>query len=58
MLGRVIEVCPGDDQIVRAAVIKTATGVFKRPAVKLSILPLEPSLSNENSVQESNIVIE
>lgn len=40
-LGRVQEVCPGDDNIIRIAVIKTARGIFKRPAVKLSVLPIE-----------------
>lgn len=45
MLGRVQEVCPGDDHIIRTAVIKTARGIFKRPAVKLSILPIESSAS-------------
>lgn len=37
-LGRVLEVCPGTDQIIRAAIIKPTTGIFKRPAAKLSIL--------------------
>ncbi|XP_011859715.1 PREDICTED: uncharacterized protein LOC105557156 [Vollenhovia emeryi] len=43
MLGRVQEVCPGDDNIIRTAIVKTARGVFKRPAVKLSVLPIESS---------------
>lgn len=43
ILGRVQEVCPGDDNIIRAAVVKTAKGIFKRPAVKLSVLPIECS---------------
>ncbi|XP_011858216.1 PREDICTED: uncharacterized protein LOC105555782 [Vollenhovia emeryi] len=41
LLGRVQEVCPGNDGIVRAAVIKTSKGAFKRPAVRLSIMPFE-----------------
>ncbi|XP_067205391.1 uncharacterized protein [Linepithema humile] len=40
-LGRVQEVHPGDDGVVRAATIKTAKGIFKRPSNKLSLLPME-----------------
>ncbi|XP_024868253.1 uncharacterized protein LOC112452346, partial [Temnothorax curvispinosus] len=40
-LGRVISVLPGADKIVRTAVIKTSTGEYKRPAVKLCVLPIE-----------------
>lgn len=43
MLCRVQEVYPGDDNIIRTAVVKIARGIFKRPAVKLSILPIESS---------------
>ncbi|XP_011255126.1 uncharacterized protein LOC105250635 [Camponotus floridanus] len=43
MLGRVQEVCPGDDNIIRRVVIKTARGIFKRPAVKLSVFLIESS---------------
>ncbi|XP_045463807.1 uncharacterized protein LOC123673366 [Harmonia axyridis] len=38
-IGRVIEIHPGKDNIIRAVTIKTATGIFKRPAVKLCVLP-------------------
>lgn len=40
-LGRVQAVLPGEDKIVRTAVIKTATGEYKRPASKLCVLPID-----------------
>ncbi|XP_018398080.1 PREDICTED: uncharacterized protein LOC108776070 [Cyphomyrmex costatus] len=39
-LGRIQEVMPGDDRIVRTAIVKTANGEYKRPAVKLCVLPI------------------
>ncbi|XP_067208459.1 uncharacterized protein [Linepithema humile] len=41
MIGRVEEIFPGLDGIVRTATIKTANGSFKRAAAKLAILPTE-----------------
>ncbi|XP_071055150.1 uncharacterized protein [Onthophagus taurus] len=43
--GRIIEVHPGKDGIVRVATVRTSTGVLKRPATKLCPLPIE-SVSN------------
>ncbi|CAI6361523.1 unnamed protein product [Macrosiphum euphorbiae] len=40
-LGRVIDVHPGADQVVRVATIKTAEGILKRPVVKLVKLPTD-----------------
>ncbi|XP_039309629.1 uncharacterized protein LOC113004665 [Solenopsis invicta] len=40
-LGRIVETHPGTDGIVRAATIKTATGVIKRAAKALCPLPIE-----------------
>ncbi|XP_011699812.1 PREDICTED: uncharacterized protein LOC105457069 [Wasmannia auropunctata] len=47
MLGRIEEVSPGTDGIIRAATIKTSNGSFKRPATKLAVLPIEDELSKE-----------
>ncbi|XP_039311874.1 uncharacterized protein LOC105204988 [Solenopsis invicta] len=41
MLGRIVETHPGADGIVRAASIKTATGIIKRAARALCPLPIE-----------------
>ncbi|XP_072761509.1 uncharacterized protein [Anoplolepis gracilipes] len=41
VLGRVMEIHPGADEVVRAASIKTNRGIIKRPATKLCVLPIE-----------------
>ncbi|UYV84003.1 hypothetical protein LAZ67_X000860 [Cordylochernes scorpioides] len=41
-LGRIIEVFPGSDKVVRVALVRTARGVFKRPITKLAPLPFAP----------------
>ena len=43
-LGRVVEVFPGDDGIVRSAKVKTLQGTLHRPLVKLVPLPNGPEL--------------
>lgn len=40
-MGRVVEVHPGTDGIVRAATVRTAGGVFRRAATRLSVLPTD-----------------
>ncbi|KAJ8974984.1 hypothetical protein NQ317_005859 [Molorchus minor] len=40
-LGRIQEVYPGEDNIVRVVTVKTAKGVFKRTVKKICILPLD-----------------
>lgn len=40
-LARVVQVQPGKDNLVRRATVKTATGLFDRPIVKLCVLPIE-----------------
>jgi hypothetical protein len=39
-LGRIVDLHPGSDGLVRVVSVKTKTGVFKRPVVKVCILPL------------------
>uniref|UniRef100_A0A2S2PGT2 Integrase catalytic domain-containing protein n=1 Tax=Schizaphis graminum TaxID=13262 RepID=A0A2S2PGT2_SCHGA len=41
-LGRIIEVHPGPDQVVRVAKVLTKQGVITRPVVKLVPLPTDP----------------
>lgn len=41
LLGRVQEVHPGKDGVVRTATVKTAKGCLTRPLSKLAILPIE-----------------
>lgn len=40
-LGRVVEVHPGPDDIVRVVSVRTHDGTYKRPVVKLVKLPIE-----------------
>ena len=39
-LGRVIEVMPGNDGIVRVILVKTSKGTYKKPAHKVRKLPI------------------
>ncbi|CAI6347553.1 unnamed protein product [Macrosiphum euphorbiae] len=41
-LGRVTEVHPGPDDVVRVVSVRTQDGIYKRPVVKLVRLPVEP----------------
>jgi len=41
-LGRVIEVFPGSDKIVRVVRLQTSTGILTRPVVKIVKLPVNP----------------
>ncbi|XP_072389396.1 uncharacterized protein [Diabrotica undecimpunctata] len=43
-LGRVIDIHAGSDGIVRSVTLKTNSGVYKRPVVKLCVLPNENQL--------------
>ncbi|XP_036142109.1 uncharacterized protein LOC118645343 [Monomorium pharaonis] len=41
LLGRVEEIHPGADNVVRTATIRTARGLYTRPLSKIAILPLD-----------------
>ena len=43
-LGKIVGVHKGADGVVRVVSVKTATGVYRRPAVKVALLM--PELSN------------
>lgn len=47
VLGRVQSIAPGEDGVVRTAIIRTVTGEYKRPAAKLCVLPIEDCLNDE-----------
>ena len=38
-LARIIDVHPGSDRLTRVATVKTATSIYKRPIVKLCLMP-------------------
>lgn len=40
-MGKIIEVFPGEDKLIRVVNIKTQNGIFKRPIHKLCILPVK-----------------
>ena len=47
-LGRILEVFPGKDKLVRVVLVKTASGTYKRAVTRLSLL-FRPSESNQES---------
>ncbi|XP_039311166.1 uncharacterized protein LOC120359023 [Solenopsis invicta] len=47
LTGRVQQVYPDSEDVIRIAAIKTVKGVLTRPLVKLAILPIEPTISND-----------
>lgn len=46
LLGRVIELHPGKDGLVRVVSLRTKNGIIKRPVLKLSVLPIAAASSD------------
>ncbi|XP_048005788.1 uncharacterized protein LOC125241373 [Leguminivora glycinivorella] len=44
-MGRVVQLHPGNDGLVRVVTLRTKSGIIKRPIVKLSLLSTDTSLS-------------
>nr|XP_036678093.1 uncharacterized protein LOC118879348 [Drosophila suzukii] len=53
-LGRIIDLHPGADGLVRVATIKTSTGIYKRSVSKICRLPL-PRFTEESSPKLSMV---
>lgn len=45
-LGRVIDVHPGSDGLIRVATVKTQFSMLKRPIAKLTLVPINDSINN------------
>lgn len=41
LMGRIVEIHPGNDGLVRVASVRTKNGVLKRPITKLCLLPID-----------------
>ena len=55
-LGRIVKVNKGKDGVVRVATVKTAKGVYTRPAVKL--FPLEETQDVEVPQGEGDVTVQ
>lgn len=55
-VGRVVEVHPGRDGVVRVVTLKTKNGYIKRPILKLSILPIAKEEASKQKQQKSKTV--
>ncbi|XP_058808605.1 uncharacterized protein LOC131674108 [Phymastichus coffea] len=56
-LGRVTATMPGSDGLVRAVTVKTATGEYTRPIVKIARLPVQDTSSSSTAAAPSNEVV-
>lgn len=51
--GRIVEVHPGDDQLVRVVTVRTANGTYRRCVSKISKLPIQQSHSIDKDTEKS-----
>lgn len=51
--GRIIEIHPGDDQLVRVVTVRTADGTYRRCVSKISKLPIQQSHSIAKDIEKS-----
>lgn len=59
-LGRIVRTYPGSDELVRTVDVKVGENVYKRPALKVAVLPIEdnthlPSERSENASQPGGV---
>jgi len=50
-LGRVHQVHPGDDGLVRVVTVKTANSLVRRPLSKICLLPVRSSVEEDNKAE-------
>ncbi|XP_075158064.1 uncharacterized protein LOC142231336 [Haematobia irritans] len=50
LLGRVVDVVRGNDEIVRVAIIKTINGIIRRSVAKLAVLPINDNVVETHSL--------
>lgn len=55
LLGRVVDLHPGQDDLIRVATIRTKNGIYKRSISKLCRLPIPNQLDNNNSNNNNEI---
>lgn len=51
LLGKILDVHPGSDGLVRVCTVKTINGIYKRPVVKLSLLPIKENETISNLIE-------
>lgn len=57
-MGRIHELHPGEDGVVRVVTVKTATNLLQRPVAKLCVLPSQEEDEEESSAQPEATAVE
>jgi len=52
IMARIIAVHPGQDDLIRAVTVLTKKGTYKRPVVKISLIPTESMEEDYGSVDD------